>query len=207
MSEKLTSTRRAFFLRSGAALGTGVAAAVASSATAAPRDRTPDGELQKLRQELDAEQDRQAIRRLHRDFATLLEQQAYERAAELFHERGQLDLSGVRASGKPAIQQLFDQQYRARQASPLHAAYRQNASQQSRDLLTLSEDGRQASATFHVEVHLLTPLEPDCTAAEMARLQGGVADRRWEAGRLEAQYMKGAGGWKIASLRYSPGPP
>ncbi len=202
MSAKVTSTRRAFFLRGGAALGTGVAAAVATSATASANDGTPDGQLQKLRQALDGEQDRQAIRRLHLDFATLLEQQAYERAAELFDERGHLDLSGARASGKPAIQQLFDQQYRGQQAPALHTAYRQNASQQSRDLLRLSEDGLQATAIFHVEVQLCTPLEDDCTAASMARLQGGFADRRWELGCLEARYQKSAGAWKIASLKY-----
>lgn len=202
MSGKLTSTRRAFFLRGGAALGTGVGATVAAAAVSSVNDRAPDGQLQKLQRELDAEQDRQAIRRLHLDFTTLLEQQAYERAVQLFDERGHLDLSGVRASGKSAIQQLFEQQYRGQQAAAIHTAYRQNASQQSRDLLRLGEDGLQAAATFHVEVHLCTPLEEDCTVAKMARLQGGVADRRWEAGRLEAQYVKSAGGWKIASLQY-----
>jgi hypothetical protein len=202
MGEKVTSTRRAFFLRGGAALGTGVAATVGASAVAPVSESSPDGQLLKLRQELEREHDREAIRRLQVDFATLLEQHAYERAAELFDERGHLDLSGVRASSKPAIQQLFEQQYRDQQAPTLHTAYRQNASQQSRDSLQLSEDGLQATATLHVEVHLCTPLEENCTAARMARLQGGVADRRWEAGRLEARYLKSARGWKIASLEY-----
>jgi len=49
---------------------------------------------------------------------------------------------------------------------------------------------------------LSTPLQQDCTAAKMARLQGQVADRRWQAGRLEGQYVKRGGEWKIASLKY-----
>jgi hypothetical protein len=36
----------------------------------------------------------------------------------------------------------------------------------------------------------------------MARLQGNVADRRWEAGQFEAKYVKSRGQWKIASLSY-----
>jgi hypothetical protein len=39
----------------------------------------------------------------------------------------------------------------------------------------------------------------------MARLQGQVADRRWESGRFEATYLGRGGEWKVASLRYLAG--
>jgi hypothetical protein len=64
-------------------------------------------------------------------------------------------------------------------------------------------DGRTATATFHVDVAVGTPLQGDCTAAQMARLQGQFADLHWETGRLDAELVKQPDGWKLAALRYS----
>ncbi len=126
-------------------------------------------------------EDREAIRQLHLTFMSLVENQGSESAAGLFAEQGQLKLSGV----------------------TLHGAYRLSPSQQ-RDEVKLADDRLHATATFHVEVELCTPLLEDCTAAQMARLQGNVADRRWESGRFEGRYIKAQGQWKMASLRYLP---
>ena len=199
------SSRRAFFLQGGAALGVGVGAGVATTVAASalnPENPTPlEEQLKQLRQQLDCVEDREAIRQLHLAFTTLIEQQTYEAAAELFESQAHLNLSGVSAIGKPAILQLFADRYRHQNAAAIHSAYRQNTLQQ-RDAVTLSEDRLQATATFHVEVELCTPLQGDCTAAKMARLQGHVADRRWETGRFEAKYVKTRGQWKMASLSY-----
>jgi hypothetical protein len=195
------STRRAFFLHGGAALGTGVAATVSASAVASEKPAPLEEQLRDLRRELQEAQDCAAIRQLHVDFAALIEQQAYEHAAQLFDERADLDLSSERARGKSAIQQLFELKYRGQSASVIHSAYRQNASQQSMDVLQIIT-ADQARATFHVDVQLSTPLQEDCTAAKMARLQGQLAARRWEAGHLEGVYVKRGGEWKIASLKY-----
>jgi hypothetical protein len=177
MSENRTrSSRRAFFLKGGAVLGTGVATAAGAAAI------TPDEQSKQLRQQLGSLEDREAIRQLHLAFMTFIENQRYEAAAALFDEQ---------ASGKDSIRELF----------ATHSTYRQKLSQQ-KDAVTLSEDRLQAAATFHVDVEVCTPLEADCTAAEMARLQGNVADRRWEAGRFEAKYVKTRGEWKVASLNY-----
>ncbi len=202
---RTNSSRRAFFLRGGAALGVGVGAAAAATTAAASAltQENPgslEEQLQKLRQQLDGLEDREAIRRLQQAFTTLIEQQAYEAAAELFENQARLNLSGVSANGKRAILRLFADQYREQNANVIHSAYRQNASQQA-DAVTLSEDRTQGTATFHVEVELCVPLQGDCTAAKMARLQGH-SDRRWEAGRFEAKYVKTSGQWKIASLSY-----
>jgi hypothetical protein len=201
MSGKPTdSTRRTFFLRGGAALGTGVAAAVAASAIATEKQTPLEQQLRDLRRELQEAQDRTTIRQLHLDFAASMEQQAYERTAQLFDEQADLELSGEHAHGKSAIRQLLEQKYRGQAASTLHSAYRQSASHQCKDIVHISAD--QARASFHVDAQLSTPLPEDCTVAKMARLQGQLADRRWEAGRLEGQYVRRGGGWKIASLKY-----
>ena len=96
--------------------------------------------------------------------------------------------------GSNATAHLFGEQVQL-------GAYRQTTSQQ-RDEVSLSEDGRRAMATFHCEVELCTPLEGNSTIAQMARLQGHVATRRWESGRFEASYLKSDGRWKMESLRY-----
>jgi hypothetical protein len=198
---KTRSSRRAFFLHGGAVLGAGVATTVGASALAAESPMPPDEQLKQLREQLDGVEDREAIRQLHLAFATLIEQHSYEAAVELFDEQAHLDLSGVSATGKPAILQLFGHQYRHQNAAAIHNAYRPNSSQQ-RDAVTLSENRLQATATFHVDVEVCTPLRADCTAATMARLQGHVAERRWEAGRFEAKYVKTRSEWKMASLSY-----
>jgi hypothetical protein len=198
---KANRSRRSFFLQGGAALGAGVAAAGAatlmSGATTAP------DQLRQLRQQLDHLGDREAIRQLQLAFTTSIESQDYEAAADLFTENADLQLSGLSATGRQAIRRQFAQQYRQQQAAALHTAYRQSALQQ-KDVVTIGGNGLQATALFHVDVELSKPLQGDSTAAQMARLQGQVADRRWEAGRFDAQYEKISGRWQIGSMRYRP---
>ena len=63
--------------------------------------------------------------------------------------------------------------------------------------LELSENGGKA-----VKSGYGVPLHDNSTAAQMARLQGQLAERRWESGRLEAGYVNTDAGWKIAKLEY-----
>jgi hypothetical protein len=195
------SSRRSFFLHGGAALGAGVAATAGAAALTSDEALPTNGQLQQLQQQLDCAADREAIRQLHLSFTRLVENQIYEAAVELFDEQAQLELSGVSVTGKPAIRQLFTDHYRHQKAAAIHSAYRQNTAQQ-KDAVTLSENSLQASATFHVDVELSTPLLGDSTLVKMARLQGQSASRQWETGRLEAKYVKTRGQWKMASLSF-----
>ena len=155
---KTNRSRRAFFTTGGAVLGVGVATTVGAATLTSDSASPLEEQLTKLRQQLDGVEDREAIRQLQREFTTLIENQAYESAAELFDEPAHLNLSGVSATGKPAILQLFVDQYRHQKAAAIHSAYRQS-SLQHRDAVTLSEDRQQATATFHTEVELCTPLQ------------------------------------------------
>jgi hypothetical protein len=201
MTDKANRSRRSFFLQGGAALGAGVAAA--GAATLISGASTAPDQLRQLRRQLGQLGDREAIRQLQLAFTSLVETQAYEAAAELFTESADLQLSGFSAMGRQAIRRQFANQYRQQQAAAMHTAYRQSTLQQ-KDTVTIGDGGLQATALFHVDVELSTPLQGDSTAAQMARLQGQVSDRRWEAGRLSAQYEKIRGQWQIASLRYLP---
>ena len=181
-ANRTNSSRRAFFLNGSAVLGAGVAAG--ATALAAGKSAPPDDDsLQQLREQLDAGADREAVRQLHLALTAMIEAQDYDAAAGLFDEQAHLD------------------DYRQRSAPSLHAAYRPN-SLQRQDVVTLSDNRQRAAATFHVDAQICTPLQGDSTAAQMAKLQGHMAERRWEAGRLEAQYVKIRGAWRIASLRY-----
>lgn len=192
---KQKSTRRAFFLQGGAVVSAGVATAVGAAAA------LPDDRLTQLKTQPGSVADREAIRQLHLAFTSLIEQQSYDAAAELFTADAQLQLSGADAVGRSAIQRLFATEYREQKGAAFHGAYRQAAVHMN-DVVNVSEDGRQAVATFHVEAEICTPLQDTCTVAQMARMQGHVADRRWEAGRFEAKYVKASGQWKVASLTY-----
>jgi hypothetical protein len=198
---KMNRTRRAFFLRGGVVLGAGVATAAAAGALLPATCTAVPDRLQELQRELTNHQDREAIRQLHLAFTGAIENQAYETAIELFEPAANLNLSGLSAVGKPAIMRLFLTQYRQQQARVLHSAYRQSPRQQL-DVVAIATDSALATATFHCEVELSCPLAADSTLAQMARLQGQVAERHWEAGRLEARYVKTEGHWKIAALRY-----
>src|SRR5688572_13334348 len=124
---KTRSTRRAFFMKGGAVLGAGVATAVGAAPSVPENAASPGDELNRLRQQLASVDDREAIRRLHLAFASFVEQQRYDAAAELFDEHAHLDLSGARADGKADIAKLFAHLYRDQNASVFHNAYRQGA--------------------------------------------------------------------------------
>jgi hypothetical protein len=199
---KMNGTRRAFFVRGSAVLGAGVAATAAAGALLPDTGAAGADRVQELQRALTSHQDREAIRQLHLAFAGAIENQAYETAIGLFEPTAELHLSGLSAVGTAQIEQLLATQYRQQQAQVLHSAYRQSPRQQQ-DLLAIAADGAHATGTFHCEVELTAPLPTDSTLAQMARLQGQVAERHWQAGRFEARYVKTAGQWKIAALRYA----
>lgn len=174
------STRRAFFLNGGAVLGAGVAATAGAAGFVAPAGAAGTmglaaGSAASAGPKAGGSaEDREAIRRLHLAFVSQLENRSADPPANLFAAHGDVQLS----------------------------AYRQTSSQQS-DEVNFSEDGLRATATFYCEVELCTPLQEDCTAAQMARLQGMVASRRWENGRFDACYVKARGEWQMESVGYS----
>jgi hypothetical protein len=165
-------------------LGADVATTAAAGALLPGAGPTVPERLPELQRELTSQQDRESIRQLHLAFTGAIENQAYETAAELFEPAAEMN------------------QYRQQRARVLHSAYRQSPRQQ-KDSIAIAADGGHAAATFHCEVELTSPLPTDSTLAQMARLQGQVAERHWEAGRFEARYLKTEGQWQIAAaLRY-----
>lgn len=187
-ASKVKTSRRAFFLKGGAALGAGVAGTALGGASGRDPANAPA-----------AEHDR--IRQIHMAFTGRMEAQAYESAAELFIEAASLNLDGNAVEGIAAIRRLLTDRYRHQTATTQHSAYRPNGLQDE-DQLTMSEDQQSARATWHVDVRVCSPLLGDSTAAQMARLQGMLGDVHWESGLIEAGYVKTDGQWRIQTLRY-----
>lgn len=185
-----TTSRRAFFIKGGAALGAGVAA---GSVAVAGHDAPPE--------DAGHPAEREAIRQLQQNFTGLMEAGDYAAAAALFVASARLQLGDTAAKGTTAIRHLLVDQYGSQQAASLHAAYRPNGLQRH-DCVTIDRDARQATATWHVDVRITIPLLGDSTAAQMARLQGMTGAVRWESGVLEASYVKADGRWMMASLDY-----
>lgn len=188
------SSRRSFFTRGGVVLGAGLAAAGGALAAAPAQPAAP--------QDPGSAAEREALRQLQLAFASAMESGRYAEAGDLFAEHATLTLSGETVNGGSAIRALLAS-YQRQEAAVLYRAYRQNAAQQQRDTVALVSPER-ATATFHVDVELCRPLQADCTAARMAQLQGGFAERRWETGRMDVAYVKSAGRWQLASLSYHP---
>jgi hypothetical protein len=204
MSDKPTfiSSRRAFFARSGVALGTGLASATAG-ATSLFNDIQPlQEQLARLQQHLATLDDKAAIRQLHQAYTSLVQKQAWEILLELFTDDAKVNLDGSIYFGKkPGIASLFLDQYGKQEAARLQCAYRQDERQQQ-DSVDISPDRCKAHATFHQLVQVNQPLQDDSLPARMARLQGMTGSTHWEAGRFEAGYQRVDGQWRIHQLAY-----
>jgi hypothetical protein len=192
-TQRMTA-RRAFLFRGAAALGAGAAAAVTGAA--AQRLQTKE---QQPEQVYAAETE--AIRRLNREFLSSLEFGRFADAASMFADDARIDLGSVAATGRREIDALFTVQYAGQSAPVLHCSYRQCAWNPP-DTVTLSDDGKRASAVFYLEVELARPFTGDSTIERMARLQGQMAERRWEMGRFEATYVRNKTQWQVATLDY-----
>lgn len=187
----IRTSRRAFFLKGGAAVGAGVAGAGTALAGDAAR---PDANAT----------DREAIRLVQASFAANIEARAWEAAVALFAPQASLRLASAEVAGQPAIRQYFLQRDAVANADSFHDAYRPNA-RQLHDSITVDADSGLARATWHVDVRVGRPLQGDCTLAQMARLQGQLEDMHWESGVLEARYMRHEGGWVMQALVYRTG--
>jgi hypothetical protein len=124
-------------------------------------------------------EDEAAIRRLHQAWLRTINSDAREDAAELFADPGRA---------------RFDEAVCGVAAD--HAA--------EPDRIEVAADGARAKGRFHCAVELETRIAPDCTAAQMARLQGGGVVRRTERRLLEAEYVKAGGAWAIDRLELAP---
>jgi hypothetical protein len=64
----------------------------------------------------------------------------------------------------------------------------------------VAADSRSARGYFDYTVELETPLERDCTLAQMAHVQGYGTVRRTERRLMTVSYAKASGTWQIRKV-------
>ena len=199
------NSRRAFFMRSGVALGAGIGAGLASTGAVAgtwtfDSSLSLKEQVSRLQQQLSTMEDREAVRQLYLSYTSLMQHQAYEAVVELFAEDATVQLDGTDHQGKQhAIRQLFTQDYASRQADQLQTAFQHEL---QRDSITVDEGLQRAHATFHAKVRIDRPITDDSSLGQMARLQGLSSESRWQSGRFEVDYVRQQDQWKISRLFY-----
>jgi hypothetical protein len=107
-------------------------------------------------------------------------------------------LRGVNTAAHEDVARLFADPRRASLEEAVCSVVADHAADPDR--IEIARDGMSASGRFHCDVEVETVIAPDCTAAQMARLQGGGLVRRTEPRLLKADYVKAGGAWAIAKL-------
>ena len=198
---EVNKSRRSFFLKGTAALGAGLASASAGAATLFDSSQTLQQRMNQLQQKLDSMEDREALKQLHLVFTALLENKAYDAVVNLFAEDAILEMHGMNLAGKAAVKKLFMEKYKEQKTSSLHTIHRRDQSQKQ-DLVSISTDRKQASASFYDQVLICTPIRGQSVLADMARQQGMTAQSYWENGRYDIVFTRIRGQWKISRLSY-----
>jgi len=194
-------SRRSFFLKGAAALGAGLVSASANAAALVDSPQTPKHRMNQLQQTLNNLEDKEALGQLHLAFTTLLENRAYDAVVELFAEDATVEMHGIRLAGKAAVKKLFMEEYEYRKMSSLHTSHRRDQSQKQ-DLVSVSEDRKQANGSFYNQVLISTPIRWRSALADMARQQGMSAQSYWENGRYDIAFTRIRDRWLISNLRY-----
>jgi hypothetical protein len=71
------------------------------------------------------------------------------------------------------------------------------------DEVDLAAGGKTAIGRYHCTVEIETPIAKNCTAAQMAYLQGGGFVRRTERRTVVIAYLKTYGTWSIATAGFA----
>ena len=170
MNTDNVSTRRRFLCKAGAALSAPLAVAGANISASGAQDRTSiEARLADL-------EDVNAIRKLHRTYAALINRQAHDEVAGLF---------AVPSEAR------VDESIGSLSADPFGED----------DVIELAPEGQSATGQFQCIVQTRTPIGPNCTLVEMARAQGEGFIERLQRHVVEAAYVKEASVWKIRRVR------
>jgi hypothetical protein len=199
--QEVNKSRRSFFLKGTAVLGAGLVSASAGATVLFDSSQTPRQQMNQLQQRLSNLEDKEALSHLHLAFTTLLENKAYDAVVELFAADATVEMHGIRLAGKAAVKKLFMEEYKNQKLSSLHTAYRRNQSQKQ-DMVSVSEDRKQANARFYNQVLICTPIRGQSVLADMARLQGMTAQSYWENGRYDIAFTRIRDQWRISRLSY-----
>lgn len=167
------STRRAFLK------GAAVAAAPLAAAAAPAAAMAMNGEADDSRARLARMEDIEAVRTLHRDFVKQVNAGKPDKAAALFDDPAKAEL-------EPGVTRLVPDDWAADPSGD--------------ETIALSDDRQSATLTAACAVSTETPIDSDCTLAQMARLQGDGVIRATDRRKLQARFVKRDGEWRIEAV-------
>ena len=173
MNTNNVSTRRRFLSTAGAALSAPLAVAGANVSASGAQDRTSiEARLADL-------EDVNAIRKLHRTYAILVNRHAHDEMAGLFAVPSQATVD--ESIGGLSADRFGED-----------------------DVIELTPDRQSATGRFQCFVQTKTAIGPTCTLVEMAHAQGEGFIERSQRHVIEAAYVKKDGVWKIRRVRMTP---
>jgi hypothetical protein len=193
--------RRSFLWKAGAAFSA-TAAAAATALTPGTRDTVHASK------EMLLSQDRNAIRALHRQFMSALNERRYADAVELFAEDSEVHFHGGSFIGKHrGVRRLYVEHLGGADLErTMHPAYGVLLALPATDeeLIEIAADRSSGTARFDSLVQATLALPSNLPLVEMAQLQGQGVLRWWERGRYENAYVNEGGVWRIKALVHRP---
>ncbi len=207
-SEQPNTGRRSFMWKAGAAVSAVLATAVPAMAMPKfTRDKGLKSEMDRLTCKLDALEDENNIRELHRTFETSLDTGNYEGLVELFSHDGEVRYNGGVFIGKETgVRRLFCKCFSSGRTGKkvIPAPGIEADNELTRDKIEISKDRRTAEAQFSYSIQAGTPIISDSVLFKMARLQGEGIMNWWEDGIYKISYRKDmkAETWKIKRLEF-----
>ena len=198
--------RRSFLWKAGAAMSAVLASAVTGvSRSLADQDTDLKDQVDRLSNQLGINEDREAIRKLHRTYESCLDQGRYEEVVSLFTYDGEVSYNGGLFIGRErGVRRLYCDHFRAgftgKKIEPapgfgLDPTWFQ-------DIIEGAADRRSARARFAYSMQVGDPIISDSQLVKMARLQGQGIIKWWEGGIHEVSYVKEGDSWKIKRLEY-----
>ncbi len=199
--------RRSFMWKVGAGMSAVLAAAV--PAVAKPvfgGDKKSKMSVNDLSKQVAILESEKSIRNLHKAYENSLDKGMYSEVLDMFTHDAEVIFNGGLFKGNRGVERLFRGHFSTGQTGRRidQAPGFEPDSEQHRERLEISPDGRTARARFTYSIQVGEPIDSDSVLVKMARLQGEGVRKWWEGGMYELSYVKDAGErtWKIKRLEY-----
>jgi hypothetical protein len=204
-SPKPDTGRRSFIWKTGAAMSAVIASAAAGiGKPKADPDAGLQDQLAHLSNRIGSLEDANAIRRLHQEYQSRLDQGMYEEVAGMFADDAEVVYNGGLFTGKKGIRRLYCEHFASgRTGKTIQPApgFETDPVQQL-DIVEVAGDRKNATGQFPYSMQVGAPMTGDSSLVEMARLQGEGIVSWWESGIHETSYVKKDSAWKIRRLTH-----
>ncbi|MEJ2109511.1 MAG: nuclear transport factor 2 family protein [Acidobacteriota bacterium] len=190
--------RRSFLRKTGVAASALLASAAAGLAKSTSNESVDAVDSKALLEE------NNAVRRLQQAYESHLHEGRHEEILNLFAVGAEAVFNNGLFAGRKGIRRLycglFNQGQTGRKIEPA-PGYELNPTQQQ-DTVDIAPDRQSAIGYFPYSIQVGSPMTPDSSLVEMARLHGEGIRKWWEGGIQQVRYVKEGSEWKIRRIEY-----